>query len=114
MSQRILRVNELIKQEISKLLKKEIDFADILVTVTKVDTSPDLKYAKIKLTVLPSDKSESALKIINQHIYQIQQALNKKLTMKYVPKIKFEIDKLEAHAQRIEELLTKKNLENKE
>jgi ribosome-binding factor A len=47
MSQRLERVNELLRQEISKLLLREIDFVDILVTVTNVNTSPDLKQAKI-------------------------------------------------------------------
>jgi len=49
MSQRIQRVNGLIKQEISKILLKEIDFSDILVTITNIDTSPDLKSCKIKI-----------------------------------------------------------------
>ncbi len=108
MSQRILKVNELIKQEVSKLLKKEIDFADFLVTVTKVETSLDLKQARVRIIVLPSEKQEQALEIIQKNIFQLQQALNKKLKLKYVPKLRFEIDKLEEHAQRIEELLSKK------
>ncbi len=112
MSERIPKVNQLIKQEVSKLIKKEIDFADILVTVTKAETSLDLKHSKISVIVFPSDKKETALEIINKHIYQIQQILNKKLNMKYVPKLRFEIDKLESRAQRIEELLSKENLEN--
>ncbi len=106
MSQRIQRVNELIKQEISKILLKEIDFTDILVTITNVDTSPDLKNCKIKISVIPTDKSELALEIIKKRIYPVQQELNKKLHLKYVPKISFEIDQIESKAQRIEEILS--------
>ncbi len=108
MSQRIDRVNELIKQEISKILLKEIDISNVLVTITNIDTSPDLKNCKIKVSVIPTDKSELALEIIDKKIYFIQQELNKKLHLKYIPKLSFEIDKVESKAQRIEEILSQK------
>jgi ribosome-binding factor A len=107
MSQRIQRVNQLLKQEISQLLLREIDFSDALVTVTQVDCSPDLRQAKIKISILPDEKAEQVLRIIEKNIYHLQQILNKKLNMKIVPKIIFEIDKTEADAQRIEEILDK-------
>lgn len=107
MSQRIQKINELLRQEVSQLLLKEVDFDDILVTVISVDTSPNLSQAKIKITCLPTERGERALRIINKDIYQIQQQLNKKLNMRFVPKLIFEIDKLENSAQRIEKLLTK-------
>jgi len=107
MSQRIKRVNELLKHEISQLLLREVDFCDVLVTITEVDTSPDLKHSKIKISALPQEKNELALEIVNKNIFHIQQKLNKKLYMKPIPKIRFEIDKIEIKAQRIEELLSK-------
>lgn len=107
MPQRIQRVNELIKQQISQLLLKEIDFGDILVTVTDVNTSADLGQAKVKIIILPNEKSGEVLKIIKRKIFYLQQILNKKLNLKAVPKIIFEIDRTEEKAQRIEELLNK-------
>lgn len=105
MIERIKRVNQLIKHEISQLINREIDFDNTLVTVTRVDTSPDLKQAKIGIIVLPQEETEQALKILEKNIYHIQQLLNKKLRMKYIPKIIFEIDKTEVNAQRLEEVL---------
>ncbi|MBU1176848.1 MAG: ribosome-binding factor A [Patescibacteria group bacterium] len=107
MSQRIKRVNELLKHEISQLILREIDFPDILVTITDIDTSADLRHTKVKISALPQDKNELAIEIINQNIFRIQQKLNKKLHMKPIPKIRFEIDQVEIKAQRIEELLSK-------
>ena len=107
MSQRVKRVNELLKHEISQLLLREIDFYNILVTITDIDTSPDLKHSKVKISVLPQEKNELALEVINKNIFQIQQKLNKRLHMKPIPRIKFEIDQAEIKAQRIEELLSK-------
>ena len=107
MSQRIQKINELIKQEISKILLKEIDFTDTLVTVNSADTSPDLKNCKIKVSIIPTDKSDFALEVIQKKIYHIQQEFNKKLHLKYSPKLSFKIDEIETKAQRIEELLSK-------
>jgi len=107
MSQRIEKVNELLKHEISQLLLKEVDFNSILVTITNVDTSKDLRQAKIKLSVIPLEKSEDVLKIIKRNIFQLQHGLNKKLHMKPLPRIRFEIDQTEVKAQRIEEILHK-------
>ncbi len=107
MSQRILRVNQLIKQEISQSLLREIDFDDVLVTVIEVETSPDLRQAKVKISVLPTGKSEQVLRILEKNIYHLQQILNKKLKMRTVPKIIFKIDQAEIKSQRIEEILGK-------
>lgn len=107
MSQRIERINQLLKQEISQSLLREIDFANTLVTITKVETSPDLRQAKVKISVMPTEKSELALEILEKNIYHLQQVLNKKLTMRITPKIRFIIDQTELKAQRIEEILEK-------
>jgi len=105
MSQRIQKLNELLRQEISNLLLREVDFGNTLVTITKVEASPDLRQARIKISVMPTEQNERVLHILERNIFHLQQLLNKKLTMKIVPKIKFEIDKAEIKAQQIEKLL---------
>ena len=107
MSQRIKKVNELLRQEVSKLLLKEVDFGGTFVTITNVDTSPNLQQSKIKISILPAEKSEEVLNEIKRNIFHIQKALNKKLYMRPVPKIIFEVDEIETKAQRIEEILGK-------
>lgn len=107
MSLRTEKVNELLRQEVSQILLKEVNFEDALVTIINVETSSDLKQAKIKVSVIPTEKKEKVLEIIRKNIFDIQQILNKKLCMKNVPKLIFEIDKIEEKAQKIEEILTK-------
>ena len=107
MSKRLERVNELLHREISQLFLRELDFYNTLVTITKVETSVDLREAKIMISVMPYEKSQTALKVLEKNIFDLQQILNKKLKMRPVPKIRFEIDKLAAKAQYIEELLQK-------
>ena len=105
MSIRLQRVNEVIKEEISQLLLREFDFDKNLVTITEVNTSPNLKQSKIKISVLPQENAKAIYIQLKKKIFDLQQALNKKLNMRPVPKISFIIDKNEAKAQRIEELL---------
>ena len=89
------------------MLKKELEFNDVLVTVVRADISPTLEHATIWISVLPESKRETVLQKINQKIYNFQQILNKRLAMRPVPKIRFEIDKTEEAAARIEKLLQK-------
>jgi len=93
MSNRLLKINELIKKEVGKIIFKEIDFEkEILVTVIKVGTSKNLKYSKIFISVFPSAKTEEVFEKLNKNIWRIQQTLNKKIKMRQVPRIEFEVN----------------------
>ena len=114
MSKRIKRVNQLIKRELAQILLREFDFAkDILVTVTRVETSPDLKAGRIFISIIPEENRDKIMRFLNRNIYKIQQKLNKKLKMKSVPKIKFMEEKKTAAAARIEEILERLKKEEK-
>ncbi|XOB40261.1 MAG: 30S ribosome-binding factor RbfA [Candidatus Nealsonbacteria bacterium] len=106
MSKRIKRVNQLIKQEISQILLREIDsLKNTLVTVTRAETTPDLRESKIFLSVIPDENTNKIIKFLNRNIYRLQQKINKRLHMKPVPKIKFVQDKITKEAERIERIL---------
>ena len=105
MKDRINRINQLIKKEIADILLKEIFVKHVLITVQNVDTFKDLKYTKIKVSVMPFEKSEEVLKILERQTPNIQKQLNKVIQIKFVPKIKFEIDKSGEKASRVEEIL---------
>lgn len=107
MPHRLEKINQLLKKEIGQILLKELDFADVLVTITTVETSVDLKQAKIMISVLPFEKSQKVLEILNRQIFDFQQILNKKLKMKSVPKIYFKIDEGGKQQAKIIELLNK-------
>jgi len=110
---RNLRVNQLIKKELSQIILREVSFAKgILVTVTRVDTSPNLIQSKIYISVMPEDQNSQVLKILDENIYDIQQLLNKRLNMRPIPKIKFVQEKKTIEAARIEELLANINKKN--
>ena len=105
MIDRIKRVNQLIKEKIADILVKELSFDDVLITVQNVDTSKDLKYAKVGISIMPFERSEEILKILQKQTPNVQKELNKAIQIKFVPKIKFEIDIGEEKADRIERIL---------
>ncbi len=108
MSERIQRVNQLIKRELGQILLKEIEFpSGILVTLTRVETSVDLKQAKIYVSAIPRIKLDIVLKILNRQIHPLQQKLNKRLRMRPLPKIMFVEEKETSEAGRIEEILVR-------
>jgi len=108
MSKRIQRVNQLIKKELGKILLREGDFLkEILVTLTRVETSIDLREARVWVSVLPENQTAKVIQILNRKIYDFQQKINKTLEMRPVPKIKFLIETKSKEAARIEELLEK-------
>ena len=105
---RVFRVNQLIKKEISQILLKETDFpGNVLVTVTRVETSPNLIQAKVYLSVMPESYFRSVLETLKGSIYRFQQKLNKRLSMRPIPKIIFVEEKLTKEAGRVEEILEK-------
>lgn len=112
--ERIQRVNQLIKKEISQIILREFDFPkNILVTVTRVDVSRNLIHAKIYISVMPENETQQISEVLNQKIYDVQQRLNRRLKMRPIPKINFVVERETAQAGKIEELLeeikTKKN-----
>jgi len=107
MKNRIDKVNQLIKEKIADILLKDIFVRDVLITVQDVDTTRDLKYTKIKVSVMPFNKSQEVLKILKKQQPKIQKELNLFLKIKFVPKIIFGIDETEERASRIEGILRK-------
>jgi ribosome-binding factor A len=105
MTDRIKRINQLVKEKIADILVKELSFNNVLITVQNVDTSKDLKYAKVGISIMPFEKSEQILKILQKQTPNIQKQLNKAIEIKFVPKIEFEIDRGEEKADRIEKIL---------
>ncbi len=106
MSNRIAKVNKLIKEEIGKIIFQEMEFdKNILATVTEVDTSVDLKYTKVLISILPFDRAEEVSEVLEKNIYHLQQILNKRLVMRSVPKIEFKIDRSGENLERIDKLL---------
>jgi len=105
-SQRIIQLNKLIKTHLGEIFQRELSLKlGIFVTISKVDTTPDLRYARVSLSVFPFKESNYALKAITKEKFAIQGALNRKLVTKPLPRLVFQIDSTEEKADEIEKIL---------
>lgn len=103
---RIKKINDLLRDEVALIFLDEFDFGDeTLVTVVNAEVSKTLEHANIKISVFPVGEAKPILDRINKNIFNVQQRLNRRLVMRKVPKIRFEIDKTEEHASHIENIL---------
>ncbi len=108
MSNRLPRVNQLIKKELSQILLREVDFPkDVLVTMTRVETVPNLSESKIYISCIPEGEQENILNMLKSQVWHLQQLLNKRLRMRPIPKIIFLKEKETFEAGKIEEILAK-------
>ena len=106
MSKRIRQINILIKRELGRILAREIEFStDVLMTITRVETTPNLMESNIWISVFPEKEMGKCLDILNKNIYILQQKLNQRLKMRPIPRIKFLEERKTVEAGQIEEVL---------
>lgn len=95
----------LLRDELGKIIDRQIEFSEgTLVTITRIVSSPDLRYAVVFLSVLNGNE-DAVLKILGKDVYDIQQKLNRVLRMRPVPKIRFAIDEEELRRESVESSL---------
>ena len=106
-NRRLRQVNQVLKEHISRILEQELREPEIgLLTVTRVEVTPDLAEAKVWVSSYAREKSLSRivkyLRSINNEVYL---SLRNVLTTKRVPKVRFMIDENGEYADNIDRLL---------
>ncbi len=95
-SQRQLRVGELIRRTLSEVLARgevhDPDLQRVSITVGEVRTSPDLKVATAYVLPLGGRDAEAALAALNRNRAEIRRLVNRGLTLKFSPELRFRID----------------------
>lgn len=94
MSYRAGRLAEAIKKEISDILYNDIKDPRVgFVTITSVDVSPDLRYAKVYASVLGSGEQQKAsTEALNRATGYIRSEIGKRIRLRYTPEISFQLD----------------------
>ena len=91
MKHRLLRVNEILKRELSGLIVREMDFEHGLVSINHVDVTADLKNAHVFVSVLGTTGA-SVISQLEAHRAVFQSALAKHVVLKYTPHLVFHLD----------------------
>jgi ribosome-binding factor A len=106
MPNRTQKINSLIQQYVSDIITRELSLKEgVFITIPKVDTSADLRYTRVSVSIYPEKEISYALKTLEKETYRIQGILNKKLRTRPLPKIKFQVDMTESKADEIEKIL---------
>jgi len=112
-TQRQLRVGEMIKQALGMLfIREEAKVPNLStkeITVTEVRMSTDLKIAKIFVIPLGGKNAEEIIEKLKEFSFVIRKVLSKKIVMKFLPKLYFVKDNSFDYAEKIENLIKQTN-----
>src|SRR5437762_4970399 len=111
-SRRLLRINDLIRDEIADLLRREAEDPELqtLISIVEVDTSPDLRFAKVYFSTLGDDEhTAKVLRHLRKAARFFRREIAQRLNLRHTPELDFQLDPSIARGARIMELLA--NLE---
>ena len=93
-SNRINRINEEIQKELSSLLRtvKDPRVQDTMISITRVETTPDLRYTKVYVSFLQEDRAEGAMKGLKSAAGYLRRQLGTNLKLRYAPEIVWSLD----------------------
>jgi len=95
-SQRQLRVGELIRRAVAQILQRgdihDPDLSGVSITVGEVRPTPDLKTALIFVMPLGGQDAARVIDALNRNAYDVRKQVNKSVALKFSPKLKFVID----------------------
>ena len=104
---RIHRINEEIQRELASLLRtvKDPRVKDTMLSITHVDTTADLRYAKIYVSALEKAQEKDALKGLKSAAGYLRRELGAALQLRYTPELQFIADDSIQHGAHILEIL---------
>ena len=106
-SNRILLINEEIQKELSSLLRtvKDPRVQDVMISITRVETTPDLRYTKVYVSFLQSEKADEAMKGLKSAAGYLRRQLGSNLKLRYAPEIVWALDDSITYGARMLELI---------
>ena len=106
-SNRINRINEEIQKELANLLRtvKDPRVQDTMISITRVETTPDLRYTKVYVSFLQADRAEGAMKGLQSAGGYLRRQLGNNLKLRYAPEIVWSMDDSITYGAKMLELI---------
>ena len=106
-SNRMDKINEELKKELSVIIDNNLKNPHItgMISVTKVKTSPDLRYARVYISLLNSKNVKETLDGLKSASGFMRSELAKRVNLRYTPELRFEIDDSMKYGAKIENIL---------
>ena len=115
-SNRIGRINEEIQKELASLLRnlKDPRVAGTMISITKVETTPDLRYAKVYASFLEETKAVDALKGLKSASGYLRRELGSALNLRYTPELQWALDDSITYGAKLLKLINSLEVNNDE
>ena len=106
-SNRINRINEEIQKELASLIRnlKDPRVQDTMISITRVKTTPDLRYAKVYASFLQEDQAADALKGLKSASGFLRRELGHALNLRYTPELQWALDDSITYGAKLLELI---------
>ena len=106
-SNRLARINEELKREVSNIINYEVKNSNVtgMISITKVKTTPDLRYAKISVSVINSKNVKQTLAGLKAASGFIRSRVAEKINLRVTPELVFELDDSMVYGERIDNIL---------
>ncbi len=106
-SNRMARVNEELKRELSNIINYEVKNSNVtgMISVTRVKTSPDLKYARVSVSILNSKNVKQTLAGLKAASGFMRSKIAEKMNMRVTPELVFELDESLVYGEKIDTIL---------
>ncbi len=105
---RIDRVEKLLKEELSNIFLFKLRDSSIgFITITNVKASPDLKKAKVYLSVFEKQKRDFVIEKVRRDVKVIRTELASRINLKFCPELDFYIDDTQDYVEKIDGLIKK-------
>ena len=113
-SNRILLINEEIQKELSSLLRtvKDPRVQDVMISITRVETTPDLRYTKVYVSFLQEDKAQEAMKGLKSAAGYLRRQIAANLQLRHAPEIQWALDDSITYGARMLELINNLPISN--
>ncbi len=107
------RINNLLREELSELLKRELEDPRLrcFITITEVRTSKDLSHAKVYVSLLDREREEDIMKALTGAESFLRRELGEKLHLRRIPRLEFEIDRTIERAVRLTSIIERASKE---
>ena len=113
---RIGRINEEIQRELAELLRelKDPRVQKTMLSITRVETTPDLRYAKVYVSLLDKEYTKETLAGLKSSSGYLRRDLGRSLQLRYTPELQWQADDSITHGAHILELLSKLDIREDE
>ena len=106
MSDRITKINDLLRDLVSKAFVSELSLKPgVFLTIAKITTSKDLRYCTIAVSVFPESEESYVRAALKNERLVLQKFVHTNLYMKPMPRLRFAIDGTEQKADEVEKIL---------